>query len=170
MKLIISDLKIPIHSNKDIFVIQNDGNMKPCMGCFNCWVGKEKQCIIKDGYEDIGDKMSQCDEIIVLSEGIYGEFSPFIKRVFDRSIGYVKPFFSIKKGKMHHKRRFQNIMSVSAFIYGENLTFDEKETMKEMLSANADNYESTINLISFYQTSERALEAVNEYSNHKRES
>ena len=86
-------------------VISDNGTIKPCIECFGCWLKSPGQCIIKDGYEKMGANIHKADEITVISRYTYGGFSPFVKIVFDRSNGWVLPFFDIYQGQMHHKMR-----------------------------------------------------------------
>nr|MDE7017651.1 flavodoxin family protein [Lachnospiraceae bacterium] len=73
--------------------------------------------------------------------------------VQDRAISYIHPDFVLRKGEMHHKRRYANKISLSAYFYGENLTDQEKETARNIIEANADNYDGCVKNIFFYQTS-----------------
>ena len=55
---------------------------------------------------------------------------------------------------MHHKRRYQNVITLSAYFYGEAVTEKEKETARNLLAANADNYDGRIKNIRFYKSAE----------------
>ena len=74
-------------------VISDDGNIKPCMGCFGCWIKNPGECVIKDGYEKMGAMLHLAEEVLVISRYTYGCFSSFIKNIMDRSISGVLPFF-----------------------------------------------------------------------------
>ena len=156
MKLIITDLEnfndIIKHIQGEHKIIKPQGAIKHCIGCFGCWVKTPGQCVIHDGYENTGIDMSKCTELIFISKCCYGSVSPFVKTVQDRAISYIHPDFVIRKGEMHHKRRYQNTISLSAHFYGENITDEEKETAKNILNANADNYDGIVKGIHFYQT------------------
>ena len=156
MKLIITDLEnfndIIKHIQGEHKIIKPQGAIMHCLGCFGCWVKTPGQCVIHDGYENTGIDMSKCTELIFISKCCYGSVSPFVKTVQDRAISYIHPDFVIRKGEMHHKRRYQNTISLSAHFYGENITDEEKETAKNILNANADNYDGTVKEIHFYQT------------------
>lgn len=153
MKLIVTDLEnFTISVEGEYKIIKPKGNIKHCIGCFGCWVKTPGQCVIHDGYENTGIDMSKCTELIFISKCYYGSVSPFVKTVQDRAISYIHPDFVIRKGEMHHKRRYQNTISLSAHFYGENITDEEKETAKNILNANADNYDGTVKGIHFYQT------------------
>ena len=155
MKLIISDEKnLPIKSDDKHHVIYNDGSLHHCIGCFGCWVKTPGQCLIKDGNSDMGQLLSRCDELIIISRCTYGSFSPFVKNVLDRGISYISPYFVTRNGEMHHKRRYDNIISISAYFYGEDITQSEKETAKSLVIANSVNYDGKVKNISFFSSAE----------------
>ena len=160
MKLIITDLEnfdIPIAGEYKI--IKPDKEIKPCIGCFGCWIKTPGKCVIQDGYEGTGITLGKCSELILISRCTYGSVSPFIKMVIDRAISYIHPDFVIRKGEMHHKRRYDNVIQLTAYFYGENITDIEKETARNLMEANADNYDGTVKSVQFYQSVEE-LEGV----------
>lgn len=111
MKLIITDIedfKIPVEGEYKL--IQPNGKLHHCIGCFGCWVKTPGKCVIHDGYEGTGIDMGKCTEMILISRCCYGSVSPFVKTVQDRAISYINPDFVMRKGKMHHKRRYKNII------------------------------------------------------------
>ena len=153
MKLIITDIedfKIPIEGEHK--VIQPNGSIHNCIGCFGCWVKTPGKCVIHDGYEGTGIDMSKCKELIIVSKCCYGSVSPFVKTVQDRAISYLHPNFVIRKGEMHHKRRYDNVIQLSAYFYGNSITETEKETARNLIYANADNYDAVVKAINFYGT------------------
>ncbi|HBA70372.1 MAG TPA: flavoprotein [Lachnospiraceae bacterium] len=155
MKLIITDIEdfnIPVEGEHRI--IKPEGNIHHCTGCFGCWVKTPGKCVIHDGYENIGMEMGKCKELILVSRCCYGSVSPFVKNVQDRAISYVHPDFVIRKGEMHHKRRYQNVISLSAYFYGEDITEEEKKTAKNIMEANADNYDGLVKGVYFYHSAE----------------
>ncbi len=160
MKLIITDLvnfNIPVEGKHKI--IRPRGDIRNCVGCFGCWAKTPGRCVIHDGYEDTGIVMGKCTELIFVSKCCYGSVSPFVKTVQDRAISYIHPDFVIRKGEMHHKRRYSNVISLSAYFYGDNITDAEKETARKVLEANADNYDGVVKDIYFYK-SEEELEGI----------
>ena len=160
MKLIITDLKefqIPVTGIHKI--IRPQRAIHPCIGCFVCWVNTPGSCVIADGYEQTGIDMGQCTELIYVSRCCYGSLSPFVKNVQDRAISYIHPDFVLRKGEMHHKRRYDNVISLSAYLYGEDITDAEKETARKILAANADNYDGVVKEIRFFKT-EQELEGL----------
>lgn len=160
MKLIITDLenfKIPVEGEHKI--IRPQGNIRHCVGCFGCWTKTPGRCVIHDGYENTGIDMSKCRELIFVSKCYYGSVSPFVKTVQDRAISYIHPDFVLRRGEMHHKRRYDNEILLSAYFYGENITDAEKETARKILEANADNYDGQVKDVCFYNSAEE-LEGI----------
>lgn len=160
MKLIITDLEnfnIPVEGEHKI--IRPQGDIRNCVGCFGCWTRTPGKCVIHDGYENTGIDMGKCTELIFVSRCYYGSVSPFVKTVQDRAISYIHPDFVIRRGEMHHKRRYSNVISLSAHFYGENITDAEKKTARKILEANADNYDGVVKDIFFYRSAEE-LEGI----------
>lgn len=161
MKLIITDLQdfsVPVEGEHKIIKPQKP--IHPCTGCFGCWGKTPGKCVIHDGYEDTGMLMGKCTELILVSRCYYGSVSPFVKMVQDRSISYIHPDFVMRKGEMHHKRRYENVISLSAYFYGKDITDLEKETAREVIAANADNYDGLVKNVCFYRTAEELEDII----------
>ena len=66
-------------------IISDDGNIRPCIGCFGCWLKTPGQCVIKDGYDQMGKLIHEADEVLIISKYTYEVsaicylFSAFIK-------------------------------------------------------------------------------------------
>jgi len=150
MKLVFSDIPDLTFSGDDVIaVITDNGNIRPCIGCFGCWVKTPGRCVICDGYENTGELLGKCTELIVVSECVYGGYSPFIKNLFDRGLGYISPHFTVRNGEQHHKRRYDNIISINVYFYGD-VTEEEKATAREIIAANALNYDGKVGRVEFF--------------------
>lgn len=160
MKLIITDIEefdLPVEGEYKL--IKPENSIHHCIGCFGCWNKTPGECVIHDGYERTGSDMGRCTEMILVSRCFYGSVSPFIKAVQDRAISYIHPDFVIRKGEMHHKRRYENVLSLSLYLYGEDITEEEKETAKMIMEGNADNYDGQVKTVRFYKSVEE-LEGI----------
>jgi multimeric flavodoxin WrbA len=166
MKLFITDLEIKEfeklfpNSLKDAVIISDDGTIKYCIGCFGCWVKTPGACVIRDNYGDMGEYFSKCNQVTIISKCCYGGFSPFVKNVLDRSISYVHPYFEIRNGEMHHRRRYDNQIDMQIWFYGENITDKEKETAEKLVKANGINLSCNISKITFNNTIEEMEEKI----------
>ncbi|WP_028042474.1 flavodoxin family protein [Candidatus Stoquefichus massiliensis] len=153
MKLIITDIEdFHVQIDGEYKIIKPHAHIQHCIGCFGCWVKTPGKCIIRDGFENTGILMSQSIEMIFVSQCYYGSVSPFVKMVQDRAISYIHPDFVIREGEMHHKRRYQNVITLSAYLYGDKISDAEKETARSLMKANALNYDGKVKNVSFYNS------------------
>ncbi|KEZ85852.1 flavoprotein [Clostridium sulfidigenes] len=166
MKLLIHDLeskdfkKIFPNQLDDTMVISDDGTIHHCIGCFGCWIKTPAACVIRDKYGDMGEYWSKCQEVILISKCCYGGFSPFVKNVLDRSISYIHPYFVIRNGEMHHRRRYKNRMDMRVWFYGENITKKEKQTSEKLVKANSINLDCHVSSISFVNSIEKMEDEI----------
>ena len=158
MNIIIHDLRNfneKVLLGKDTVIISDNGIIRPCICCFDCWIKTPGQCVIKDGYENMGDLWSRCNRLIIISQCYYGGYSPFVKNVLDRSVcSYQLPYFTKIKGEMRHPKRYKNNIELSIHFYGK-ISENEKETAL-MLG----NKFFTLSSINFYGTFEEIKEVL----------
>ena len=138
-----------------------DANQKNqyCIGCFGCWLKTPGTCVLKDEFQHMGERISQVEELLVISKATFGSYSSVVKNVFDRSISYVLPFFDIRNGEMHHGERYFNDLKISAIFYGD-MTEAEKDTARKLVKANAVNLNATPGEVTFVDNEEAVLEVV----------
>ncbi len=155
-KLIIHDLDEQEYNSyvqgydSDTIVISDNGTIHNCIGCFGCWLKTPGRCVLKDGYQNMGELLSKCEELIIISKCIYGSYSPFIRNVFDRCIPYLLPYFTNKNGRTRHKKRYKNKFILTVHFYGDDITNKEQETAKALVEANGINFYSSRNKVCFY--------------------
>ncbi len=160
MKMIMHDLTQEEFSNlgpltaADNIVISDNGTIRPCIGCFGCWIKTPGVCVIKDDYQSIGELMSKCDELIIINRCVYGSYSPFIRNALDRSISYLLPYFMQKNGETHHQSRYSNHFRLTVHFYGDDITKAEEKTARALVKANAVNYSSKEDQVYFHQSLE----------------
>ena len=134
-------------------VIRDDGSIHPCIGCFSCWKRTPGECCIKDGYDQMGLLISRADEIVYNSRFTYGGFSSFVKNVFDRSLGYVLPYFEVSENEMHHKKRYAETKRITFIFRGEDLTDEEKAMATRYVQAVCRNLRGEVKEVVFEQES-----------------
>lgn len=102
------------------------GDIKPCLGCFSCWVTTPGLCIFgEDCPNAVSKTLVQADAVILVSEIVYGSFSPAIKAYLDRAIPNVLPFFETYHGEMHHKKRYRKLPAWLTVGYGKTTDAEE---------------------------------------------
>lgn len=143
MKIYIHDLPEEVFGNmvqiqgQDV-VLFSKTKIHSCLGCYGCWLKTPTECTIRDDYSTLGRIFSNCEDVVIISECYYGGFSPFVKRVMDRSLSYFLPYLEIRNGESRHKMRYQNrINTMQAHFYGQPMMEEEKETAKQLLLASS---------------------------------
>lgn len=158
MRLLIHDLnneefqELFTKQMSETMIISDNGTIRHCIGCFGCWVKTPAACVIRDDYGDMGENLSKCKDLIIISKCCYGGFSPFVKNVLDRSISYIHPYFVTRNGEMHHRRRYKNKINLHVLFCGENITEEEKQTAQKLVVANSVNLACNVSKISFVQS------------------
>ena len=145
-------------NDEDILVNANEIS-RYCIGCFGCWLKTPGKCIIKDGFENMGQRLSQVSAFILISKATFGSYSSAVKNVLDRSISYVLPFFEIRNGEMHHGERYHNDLTISALFYGD-MSEEEKRTAENLVKANAVNLNAALGKVHFVEGVENAREVL----------
>ncbi len=141
MKVIVHDLDssfaemIGRHCDR---AVAADGRYAPCQGCFGCWTGHPAECFMKDSLQQACRVLGTADELVVVTENLYGSFSADIKNVMDRSIGTSTPFSTYRGGEMHHTLRYGMRPVRRVIVYGD-ITEKEKETFLYTAQRNAVN-------------------------------
>ena len=150
MKLLLHDLepkelrRILPELPEEVRVIERgEKEPSPCIGCFGCWTKTPGHCVIRDGWGDLPPLLGHSSEYILLSRVIYGGFSPFVKTVLDRNIGYLLPYFSVRNKEMHHTSRYPDHIRLTVVGYGADLTREEQETFRGVAAANGINLETS---------------------------
>jgi len=161
MRMLIADTQdLSIQVGDELKAPQADKKLIHCTGCFGCWIKTPGRCIIKDAYMTMGEELKKCEELILISKCTYGGFSPFVKNILDRSISYILPHFEIINSEMHHKRRYDNTIKVSAYFYGEDISEKEKEIAKQLVHANMVNFHGVVTDVCFFNTVDEIKEAL----------
>ena len=135
-------------------VLSDRGTIRPCTGCFTCWRKTHGTCVIKDGYENMGELIHRASQVTVISQYTYGGFSGFIKNLFDRSLGYVLPQFEITKGESHHKRRYREDKPFTFIFRGHGLREEEKDNARRYVQAVCTNIRGHVKEVIFEETGE----------------
>lgn len=141
MKVIIHDLDIQHHEMFRIqcdAVIHADGKYAPCQGCFGCWTKHPAECFMKDSLRQASRVIGQTDELVIITENLYGTYSPAVKNVLDRSIGTSTPLSTYRSRQMHHTLRYGKHGLFKVIVYGDT-TEQEKETFRYTAKRNAIN-------------------------------
>ena len=138
MKVILHDLSSPydaLLASRCDRAIAADGKYAPCQGCFGCWTKHPAECFMKDTLQQVCRLIGQADEMVVVTQNLYGGYSANIKNVLDRSIATSTPFSTYRGRQMHHTLRYGRHGLWKVIVYGE-ATEAEKETFRYVAQRN----------------------------------
>ena len=81
--------------------------INPCIGCFNCWFKTPGQCIHRgDKGSEILRAVLNSDTIVLFTPIVFGGYSSELKKIVDRFLPMVLPFFIKNQGETHHPPRY----------------------------------------------------------------
>lgn len=107
-------------------VCVSDLSIKPCLGCFSCWLRTPGRCIHRDAMDNVLGEM--CRELLVLATPVYvdGMTGP-LKTMLDRIIPLAEPWIEIRDDHCRHPHREPSpgirriaLLSVSGFYELDN--------------------------------------------------
>lgn len=142
MRTIIHDLDVNdskyITFDEEDKIINSLECCKSCIGCFSCWVKHPKKCALNDEFSNNAEYLKDSDEFIIISKCRYGCYSGSTKRLLERCIGYVLPYFTIRNNEIHHESRYDKKLKLSVYFYGY-ITDEDKEVTDNLVRANSVN-------------------------------
>jgi multimeric flavodoxin WrbA len=77
-----------------------------CLGCFGCWVKTPGMCVEADAGREIAKAVIQSDLTVFFTPVTFGGYSPELKKMMDRFIQLISPFFQMDHGEVHHPPRY----------------------------------------------------------------
>jgi multimeric flavodoxin WrbA len=114
-----------------------DIDVAACQGCFDCWVRTPGECKIDDFGREAAKKMVQSNLVIHFTPITFGGYSSELKKVIDRFIPTILPFFTKREGETHHTYRYEDRSSIIAIGFLDK-NDDEKESLfKELIYRNS---------------------------------
>lgn len=116
--------------------------IKPCMGCYACWIKTPGKCIIDDYGRGLVSEIINSQLIVYLTPVVYGGYSPELKKALDRIIPLMLPFFEKTKGEVHHPKRYEVYPNVFVLGITNKDNLEEETIFNELIGRNALNWYS----------------------------
>ncbi|MDR1086083.1 MAG: hypothetical protein LBP22_14795 [Deltaproteobacteria bacterium] len=158
-KLILHDLDNPPRdwTKPETVVWSAKPKIRPCLGCFGCWVKTPGQCVINDRGREMPSLLGNAGEIIFISRLVFGHLSPEVKTVIERSLASLLPFMIIKNGRMVHEGRRTHDFSLKGVFYGHN-SEEARSLAADIIAGNALNLGAQICETLFFNNLPELLE------------
>jgi multimeric flavodoxin WrbA len=77
-----------------------------CLGCFDCWVKTPGMCVEADAGREVAKAIIRSDVTVLFTPVTFGGYSPELKKMTDRFIQLISPFFEMDRGEVHHLPRY----------------------------------------------------------------
>ena len=136
-------------------VVCADGRYAPCRGCFKCWTKHPAACSMKDVLQQSARILGTSEDLTIITENLYGGYSPEVKNLLDRSIAISTPFSTYRKREMHHTLRYGMRNRLHVIVYGD-ISEAERKTFELTAERNAINMGFREHSITFCADAEEA--------------
>lgn len=90
--------------------------VKPCTGCWSCWLATPGRCVRKDGLESIYPKVLAADLVVWAFPLVLGAQNALTKTVQDRMIPLLHPYIELVAGECHHRGRYARYPLLAAVV------------------------------------------------------
>lgn len=85
-----------------------------CTGCFCCFVRSPGECVIGDEARSVLAQIASSDVVVPIGRISFGGYSAALKRILDRLLPLLLPFFDGVHGEMHHPPRYGKLPRIVA--------------------------------------------------------
>gem|GEM_PF-823334 len=117
-------------------------SVKPCVGCFQCWLKTPGECFQKDDGQYVAKAMARCEALFFLSPVTFGGYSSVLKHTADRAIPTISPLFQWVGGEMHHRLRYKPAHHFLAVGWQSAPDAESAEVFARLASRNAMNMQA----------------------------
>ncbi len=109
-----------------------------CIGCFACWLETPGICRYKEpAYQELFKTWVQSDTVVLLTPVIFGGYSPPLKKVIDRTLPVLLPYFQSYLGEIHHIPRYVKRPRLIGVGIQKIQNDAEAETFKKLVGRHA---------------------------------
>ena len=106
--------------------------IKPCLGCFNCWLKTPGECLQKDDMTGLLDQLRQADVVVLATPLYVCGMTAQMKIMLDRIIPLALPFIEVRDGQCTHP--FREGTKNSSLVLLSNCGFHEPHHFDELVA------------------------------------
>ncbi|HOU15816.1 MAG TPA: NAD(P)H-dependent oxidoreductase [Anaerolineae bacterium] len=135
-----------------------DLDIKFCTGCFGCWVKTPGECVAKDASHDVCRAVINGDFLLWAAPLRLGFPDATLKKMMDKSIPLIHPYFVVDHGEAHHRPRYEHYPRVGLLLEKEADTdAEDLRIVSDIFSRTALNMKSRLE---FAFTTEEPVDTV----------
>jgi multimeric flavodoxin WrbA len=139
----------------------HDMDIAYCTGCFGCWIRTPGECVARDDSAVVCREMINSGFVLWASPIIMGFASALLKKMVDKTIPLVHPYFVMSQGVYRHRARYERYPLFGALWERRGDTDDRDiEIVNDIFSRTALNFKSRLALTCL--TSDPVQEVVDE--------
>ena len=113
-----------------------------CQGCFECWTHTPGLCKIEDAGRDLAREFVAADIVVLITPVRFGGYSWEGKKMLDRTLGMLLPFFRRIDGEVHHSPRYKYPPAFGVLAVVDAHDADLETTVRALVTRNAINFAS----------------------------
>ena len=118
-------------------ILLHEKDIKPCLGCFKCWIETPGICVINDYGRETAKKMIQSDCMIYLCSIQYGGYSAELKKALDRALPLLSAFFRVFHEEIHHEQRYDKYPNMIVFGILDEPNEEQEKIFSELVKRNS---------------------------------
>jgi multimeric flavodoxin WrbA len=144
-------------------ILLREVKVAACQGCFECWVKTPGECKTDDFGRDVAKKNVQSNLILHFTPITFGGYSSELKKVIDRFIPNILPFFRKYKGEIHHKQRYMNRAPIIVVGILDKPDKKKETVFKELVYRNSLNMDAPSHDVIIYTKNDDPKEFLNNF-------
>lgn len=125
-------------------IVLREEKVAYCLGCFECWTKSPGLCRIEDAGRDVAAEVINSDLVIFLTPITFGGYSSQLKKVVDRLICLVSPFFTRIEGEVHHRARYQHYPALFGVGVLAQSNLEQGQLFGELIQRNSINLHAPV--------------------------
>ncbi|MFN8441964.1 MAG: NAD(P)H-dependent oxidoreductase [Caldilineaceae bacterium] len=125
-------------------IVLREEKVAYCLGCFECWTKSPGLCRIEDAGRDVAAEVINSDLVIFLTPITFGGYSSQLKKVVDRLICLVSPFFTRIEGEVHHRARYQHYPALFGVGVLAQSDLEQGQLFGELIQRNSINLHAPV--------------------------
>ncbi|MFX1411923.1 MAG: flavodoxin family protein, partial [Promethearchaeota archaeon] len=146
-------------------ILLRDLKVAACQGDFECWLKTPGECKIEDDGRDVAKKMVQSNLVVHFTPITFGGYSSELKKVMDRFIPNILPFFTKRNEETHHKYRYEKRSSIIAVGVLDKPNEEKESIFKELVYRNSLNMGAPVHESIIYTKNLNKNDFINEFAN-----
>lgn len=131
-----------------------------CQGCFQCWTHTPGVCKIDDAGRDLAREFVTADIAVLVTPSRFGSYSSESKKVLDRTLGMLLPFFRRIDGEVHHSPRYAYPPAFGVMAVLNRHDAAAEATVRALVTRNAINFAAPTHAVGIVERTDAPSRAL----------